>query len=69
LAERILDLLRDRESAATMAARAKQFVRSEFNLEITVARYVAVYENLVSCMTQHGDASDRESHFEPSPVQ
>jgi glycosyltransferase involved in cell wall biosynthesis len=69
LAERILDLLRDRESAATMAARAMQFVRSEFNLEITVSRYVAVYENLVSCMTQHGDASDRESHFEPSPVQ
>ncbi|MDB5604377.1 MAG: hypothetical protein JWP25_1277 [Bradyrhizobium sp.] len=47
LAERILDLLRDRATAAAMGARAAQLVRKEFNLEITVARYAAVYEDLV----------------------
>jgi glycosyltransferase involved in cell wall biosynthesis len=47
LAERILDLLRDRVTAAVMGARAAQLVRKEFNLEITVARYAAVYEDLV----------------------
>jgi len=47
MAERILDLLRDRVAAAAMGARAAQLVRTEFNLEITVARYAAVYENLV----------------------
>jgi glycosyltransferase involved in cell wall biosynthesis len=47
LAERILDLLRDRVAAAAMGARAAQLVRTEFNLEITVARYMAVYEDLM----------------------
>jgi glycosyltransferase involved in cell wall biosynthesis len=47
MAERILDLLRDRVVAAAMGARAAQLVRTEFNLEITVARYAAVYEDLV----------------------
>jgi glycosyltransferase involved in cell wall biosynthesis len=49
LAERILDLLRDRVAAAAMGARAAQLVRAEFNLEITVARYAAVYEDLMRC--------------------
>jgi glycosyltransferase involved in cell wall biosynthesis len=49
LAGRILDLLHDREGAEAMAARAAQFVRSEFNLEITVDRYVAVYDELAKC--------------------
>jgi glycosyltransferase involved in cell wall biosynthesis len=48
LAERILDLLRDRVTAGAMGARAAQLVRAEFNLEITVARYVAVYEDLLT---------------------
>ena len=47
MAERILDLLRDRVAASAMGARAAQLVRTEFNLEITVARYAAVYEDLV----------------------
>lgn len=46
-AERILDLLGDRTAAAEMGARAAQLARTEFNLEITVARYAAVYETLV----------------------
>jgi glycosyltransferase involved in cell wall biosynthesis len=47
LARRILDLLRDPAAAAAMGARAAELVRKEFNLEITVARYAAVYEDLV----------------------
>jgi glycosyltransferase involved in cell wall biosynthesis len=47
MAERILDLLCDREAAAAMGARAAQLVRADFNLEITVARYAAVYEDLL----------------------
>jgi glycosyltransferase involved in cell wall biosynthesis len=46
LAERILDLLRDRETAETMGARAAKLVRKEFNLEITVTRYAALYEEV-----------------------
>jgi glycosyltransferase involved in cell wall biosynthesis len=54
LAERILDLLRDRVTAAVMGARAAQLVRKEFNLEITVARYAAVYEDLVRRSVRSG---------------
>lgn len=52
LAERILDLLRDRENAKAMGARAAEFVRREFNLGITVARYAAVYEQLLKRRSQ-----------------
>jgi glycosyltransferase involved in cell wall biosynthesis len=51
MAARILDLLRDRSIAAAMGTRAAQLVRREFNLEITVARYAAVYEHLLRCST------------------
>jgi glycosyltransferase involved in cell wall biosynthesis len=66
LAERILDLLHDRVYAAAMGARAAQLVRTEFNLEFTVARYAAVYEDLVTrsarnYLQMHGDALDRKS--------
>jgi glycosyltransferase involved in cell wall biosynthesis len=47
LAPRILDLLRDRETARTMGRRAAELVRQEFNLVITVDRYVALYEELM----------------------
>jgi glycosyltransferase involved in cell wall biosynthesis len=49
LADRILDLLRDRGTAQRMAARASTLVRKEFNLQIIVARYAALYAELVNC--------------------
>ncbi len=54
LAERILDLLRDRVAASVMGARAAELVRTEFNLEITVARYAAVYEDLMRRSSRSG---------------
>jgi glycosyltransferase involved in cell wall biosynthesis len=48
LAGRIIDLLRQREAAAAMSARAAQWVRQEFGLDLTVARYVKVYEDLLA---------------------
>jgi len=67
LAERVLDLLRDRVTAAAMGARAAQLVRKEFNLEITVARYAAVYEDLVRRSSRNRlqmlkDALEREPY-------
>ncbi|QOZ54561.1 glycosyltransferase family 1 protein [Bradyrhizobium sp. CCBAU 53338] len=47
MADGILRQLDDRDAATKMAARASQRVRAEFNLDITVARYAAVYQNLV----------------------
>ena len=48
LAGRILDLLRNRDIAALMGARAAMLVRSEFNLEVIVERYASLYEELVN---------------------
>jgi glycosyltransferase involved in cell wall biosynthesis len=59
LAERILDLLGDRTAAAEMGARAAHLVRTEFNLELTVARYAAVYEKLMMCSTRERFMSSR----------
>jgi glycosyltransferase involved in cell wall biosynthesis len=47
LAARILDLLRDRETARIMGARAAALVRREFGLGLTVARYAALYGELM----------------------
>jgi glycosyltransferase involved in cell wall biosynthesis len=47
LAARILDLLRDREAARIMGARAAALVRREFGLGLTVARYAALYGELM----------------------
>jgi glycosyltransferase involved in cell wall biosynthesis len=66
LAERILDLLRDRVTAAAMGARAAQLVRKEFNLEITVARYAAVYEDLVR-RSVRSRLQMRKNALEPEP--
>jgi glycosyltransferase involved in cell wall biosynthesis len=44
LAERIVDLLRDRETARTMASRAATLVRQTFGLSTIVTRYIALYE-------------------------
>lgn len=46
LADRIVDLLRDRQNAKAMAARARTWVKEEFSLNITADRYVAVYSAL-----------------------
>ncbi len=46
LAERILDMLRNRQAAATMAARAKALVKEKFSLQAVVDRYVALYTEL-----------------------
>ena len=66
MAERILNLLSDRETAATMGARASELVRAEFNLEITAARYASVYESLMKrtirkTSTRLDDELERES--------
>jgi glycosyltransferase involved in cell wall biosynthesis len=66
LAERVLDLLRDRVTAAAMGARAAQLVRKEFNLEITVARYAAVYEDLVR-RSVRSRLQMRKDAIEPEP--
>jgi glycosyltransferase involved in cell wall biosynthesis len=47
LATRILDVLDDRKMARAMGARAAKLVRQEFNLDLTVSRYVAAYKELL----------------------
>jgi glycosyltransferase involved in cell wall biosynthesis len=47
LAARIIDLLRDREQAEAMGRHAASFVAQEFNLGLTVARYAALYSELL----------------------
>jgi glycosyltransferase involved in cell wall biosynthesis len=47
LASRIMDLLDDRAAAARMGGHAAELVRQEFGLDLTVARYVAAYNELL----------------------
>lgn len=47
LAARILDLLRDRQTAQEMACRATELVRRELGLATIVARYAALYAELL----------------------
>lgn len=55
LAERILDVLREREAARVMAARAGQLVRREFGLQLTVDRYAEAYLAAVNHSFLYGD--------------
>jgi glycosyltransferase involved in cell wall biosynthesis len=48
LADRIIDLLEDRDTAKAMGARASALVRQDYNLDIIVARYAALYEELMN---------------------
>jgi glycosyltransferase involved in cell wall biosynthesis len=48
LAARIVDLLQDRDTAKAMGARASQLVRQEYNLELIVAHYAALYGELAN---------------------
>jgi glycosyltransferase involved in cell wall biosynthesis len=47
LAARIIDLLRDRDTAAAIARRAAKLVAKEFGLGLTVARYASLYSELL----------------------
>lgn len=47
LASRIIELLDNRLAAAVMSARASKTVRQEFGLDLTTARYVAAYGELL----------------------
>jgi glycosyltransferase involved in cell wall biosynthesis len=47
LAAGILNLLRDRDAAASMGARASKLVKAEFGLDLTVTRYLAAYGELL----------------------
>jgi hypothetical protein len=40
-------VLDDRKMARAMGARAAKLVRQEFNLDLTVSRYVAAYKELL----------------------
>ncbi|PPQ32205.1 glycosyltransferase family 4 protein [Rhodopila globiformis] len=51
LAARILDLLSNRARASTMAHGAATFVRTNFALSLTVARYAALYREILACRT------------------
>jgi glycosyltransferase involved in cell wall biosynthesis len=52
LAARILDLLRDRQTAQKMAGRAAEVVRQELGLVTIVARYAALYAELLDGSAQ-----------------
>jgi glycosyltransferase involved in cell wall biosynthesis len=64
MAARILDLLRDREAARTMASRAAKHVREEFGLDTVVARQAALYRELVdrSAATRSKDNRSTRQH-------
>lgn len=47
LASGIIKLLDDRDAAAAMSARASNTVRQEFGLDLTTARYLAAYNELL----------------------
>jgi glycosyltransferase involved in cell wall biosynthesis len=61
LAARILDLLRDREKAQTMAARAAERVREAFALETVVARQASLYRELIDPSVGERFTDDRST--------
>jgi len=52
LAARIIDLLRDRNTAEIMAGRAEELVAQNFSLRMIVARHVALYSELLAQSSQ-----------------
>ena len=52
LADRILDMLRDRETAKTMAGRAATLVRQKFDLTSIVARFATLYADVLHGLHQ-----------------
>jgi glycosyltransferase involved in cell wall biosynthesis len=65
LASKIVDLLEDRAPARLMGARAGELVRREFGLELTVARYVAAYNDVLG---QYARRSTRVDTFARTDV-
>jgi glycosyltransferase involved in cell wall biosynthesis len=51
MADKILELLQDRDAARAMGERAARFVAQEFNLDLTVDRYVDLYSELLGGMS------------------
>ncbi|UPJ54518.1 glycosyltransferase [Bradyrhizobium sp. 200] len=63
LATRMIDLLRDRKTAAIMAGRAEELVAQKFSLRIIVARHVALYAELLARNARPGvDKLDLLAH-------
>lgn len=58
LADRILELLRDRPAAHAMGRRAADLVRREFGLELTAARYARLYAELLEGPEDHDFTPD-----------
>jgi hypothetical protein len=48
LATRIIDLLRDRKTAGTMACRAEELAAQKFSLRMIVARHAELYAELLA---------------------
>ena len=66
LADRIVDLLEDRDTAKAMGARASALVRQDYNLDIIVARYAALYEELMSGPDRTAVPAPMRAHPPPS---
>ncbi|MCF6100418.1 glycosyltransferase family 4 protein [Mesorhizobium muleiense] len=67
LAEAILQLLRDRDTALQYGARASAHVRKEFNLDITADRYAAVYQEVLARTRGRPESWERLAHQTPGP--
>jgi glycosyltransferase involved in cell wall biosynthesis len=61
LASRIVDMLADRDAAGAMGARASDLVRRDFGLDLTIARYVAAYNELLGDPVRRGTPAARPS--------
>ena len=69
LASKIIDLLEDRAHARFMGARAGELVRREFGLELTVARYVAAYSEVLGEYARRSTRMDAFAATDASPGQ
>jgi glycosyltransferase involved in cell wall biosynthesis len=67
LAAKIVDLLRDRQAARTMAGRAAQLVRQEFSLQQVVGRYAALFSELLDRSTRDRARTARRPRLEREP--
>jgi glycosyltransferase involved in cell wall biosynthesis len=68
LADRILAVLRDRETAKTMASRAATLVREKFGLTDIVARYATLYVELLNDSYQSERMASERYRLATSPV-